>query len=160
MVAVNLKSWDIVQARHVDTWSCINRFYVIVWPIIDYNNSLWSLFSSENYYSCITMTYKVIIHFICQQRITSSVPQSGSCCYAEMIEFFFREGRVVIHRCLSSSSSFTILHPEGSTLATEERWFFKGILSFFTLSFSFLFHFSHWFILFFHYSSPFFCYFI
>ena len=69
MVTVNLKFWTVVQSRHVDTNSCINRFYVIVWPIINYNNSLWSLFTSENYYSNTTMTYKVIIHFICRQRI-------------------------------------------------------------------------------------------
>ena len=66
-------------------------------------------------------------------------------------------------RCVTDpSSSFcvTSLHPEGSTLATEDRWFFKGILSLLTLSFSFPFHFSYWFVLFFHYSSLFFCYFI
>ena len=95
MVAVNLKSWDIVQARHVDTRSCINRFYVIVWPIIDYNDSLWSLFSSENYYSCNTMTYKVINHFLGQQRTIRLPHVMVLAAMTRWYEFFFWEGRVV-----------------------------------------------------------------
>ena len=63
---------------------------------------------------------------------------------------------MMAHFHQSSSFCVTILRPEGSTLATEERWFFQGILSLLTLSFSFRFHFRHWLILFFHYSSPFF----
>ena len=96
MVAVNLKSWAVVQGRHVDTYSCINRCYVIVWPIINYNDSLWSLFTSENYYSCNTMTYKVIKHFLGRQR-TSRLPHvMVLAAMTRWYEFFFWEGGGVI----------------------------------------------------------------